>query len=88
MIAAVGAAGSAASTDAPVVAAAAGSGASSDAAAAGSAALKGAAAAVAGSAASTDAASGHLLMVSPRSYVRAVVDAPELVMPTNEFRGR
>ncbi|KAE8995850.1 hypothetical protein PF011_g16151 [Phytophthora fragariae] len=78
MIAAVGAAGSAASTDAPVVAAAA----------AGSAALKGAAAAVAGSAASTDAASGHLLMVSPRSYVRAVVDAPELVMPTNEFRGR
>ncbi|KAE9033317.1 hypothetical protein PR002_g8734 [Phytophthora rubi] len=76
MIAAVGAAGSAASTDAPVVAAAAGSGASSDAAAA------------AGSAASTDAASGHLLMASPRSYVRAVVDGPELVMSTNEFRGR
>ncbi|KAE8878355.1 hypothetical protein PF001_g13337 [Phytophthora fragariae] len=75
MIAAVGAAGSAASTDAPVLVAAAGSGASSDAAAAGSAALKG-------------AASGHLLMASPRSYVRAVVDAPELVMPTNEFRGR
>ncbi|KAE9002432.1 hypothetical protein PF010_g13972 [Phytophthora fragariae] len=77
MIAAVGAAGSAASTDAPVLVAAAGSGASSDAAAA-----------VAGSAALKGAASGHLLMASPRSYVRAVVDAPELVMPTNEFRGR